>query len=176
MLLPSDLLGHSNNFSLISEVLCWLLSIFFSVLYFQFSYITLDWASLSLSCLTFTQLLESVGLCLLYESGVFQPPAFWGPHCVACRILVPQPGIKSMPPAVEAWSLNHWSAREIPSHYFFECFFTTALFFQNSSDMNVRSPIVGPRRPLKRSLSLFLKYTFLCCSGRAFLFFSLPMH
>ena len=33
---------------------------------------------------------------------------------VACRILVPQPGIKPVPPAVEAWSLNHWTAREVP--------------------------------------------------------------
>ena len=36
---------------------------------------------------------------------------FWS--CgVACRILVPPPGIKPMPPAVEAWSSNHWTARE----------------------------------------------------------------
>ena len=32
----------------------------------------------------------------------------------ARRILVPQPGIELAPPAVEAWSLNHWTAREIP--------------------------------------------------------------
>ena len=32
----------------------------------------------------------------------------------ACEILVPQPGIKPMPPAVEAWSLNHWTTREVP--------------------------------------------------------------
>ena len=30
------------------------------------------------------------------------------------QILVPQPGIEPMPPAVEAWSLNHWTAREVP--------------------------------------------------------------
>ena len=36
-----------------------------------FSYINLDWTSLTLSCLTFTELLESIGLCLLYERGVF---------------------------------------------------------------------------------------------------------
>ena len=29
-------------------------------------------------------------------------------------ILVPQLGMESMPPAVEAWSLNHWTAREVP--------------------------------------------------------------
>ena len=37
---------------------------------------------------------------------------FWPCH-EACRVLVPQPGIEPMPPAVEAWSLNHWTAREV---------------------------------------------------------------
>ena len=31
-----------------------------------------------------------------------------------CGILVPQPGIKPMPPAVEAQTLNYWTAREVP--------------------------------------------------------------
>ena len=29
-------------------------------------------------------------------------------------ILVPQPGIRPMPLAVEAWNLNHWTARNVP--------------------------------------------------------------
>ena len=33
---------------------------------------------------------------------------------MACGILVPPPGIKSATPAVEAWSLNHWTTREAP--------------------------------------------------------------
>ena len=33
---------------------------------------------------------------------------------VACGILVPRPGIKPVPPAVEAQSLNHWTSREVP--------------------------------------------------------------
>ena len=33
--------------------------------------------------------------------------AAWG-------ILVPWPGIKPIAPAVEAWSLNHWTTREVP--------------------------------------------------------------
>ena len=42
---------------------------------------------------------------------------FWGvflaiPH--SCGILVPQPGIEPVPPAVEVHSLNHWTAREVP--------------------------------------------------------------
>ena len=33
---------------------------------------------------------------------------------MTCGILVPRPGIEPGPPAVEAWSLNHWTAREVP--------------------------------------------------------------
>ena len=32
---------------------------------------------------------------------------------VACGILVHQPGIELMPPALEAWSLDHWTTREV---------------------------------------------------------------
>ena len=32
---------------------------------------------------------------------------------MACRILVPSPGIEPMPPAVEAWSLTNWTAKEV---------------------------------------------------------------
>ena len=37
---------------------------------------------------------------------------FW-PHHVACGILVPQPGIKPVPPALGVQSLNHWTSREV---------------------------------------------------------------
>ena len=40
--------------------------------------------------------------------------------CAACRILVPQPGIEPVPPAVEARSLNHWTAREVPIGLFLQ--------------------------------------------------------
>ena len=33
---------------------------------------------------------------------------------MACKMLVPQPGMEPMPPAVEMWSLNHWTTREVP--------------------------------------------------------------
>ena len=36
---------------------------------------------------------------------------FWL-YCTACGILVPQPGIEPVSPAVEAQSLNHWTARK----------------------------------------------------------------
>ena len=41
---------------------------------------------------------------------------FWLHH--ACEILVPQTGIQPKPPAVEAWSLNHYTTREVPCIYF----------------------------------------------------------
>ena len=46
---------------------------------------------------------------------------------MACRILVPRPGIEPMPPAVEAQSPNHWTAREVPVlRYFYEDAFLSA--------------------------------------------------
>ena len=33
---------------------------------------------------------------------------------VACGILVTQPGIELRPPALKVWSLNCWTAKEIP--------------------------------------------------------------
>ena len=34
----------------------------------------------------------------------------------AVQHAVPQPGIEPTPPVVEAWSLNHWTTREVPHH------------------------------------------------------------
>ena len=45
---------------------------------------------------------------------------FFLPHCRACGILVPPPGIESLSAAVEAWSSNYWTTREIPQVYLFE--------------------------------------------------------
>ena len=42
---------------------------------------------------------------------------FWL-HCAACGILVPQPGIEPVPPALEVQSLNYRSAKEVPSLLF----------------------------------------------------------
>ena len=33
---------------------------------------------------------------------------------VACGILVTLPGIEPVPPSLETWSLNHWTARKSP--------------------------------------------------------------
>ena len=43
---------------------------------------------------------------------------FWLHH-MACGILVPQPRIRPMPPAVKAQSLNHWTGRKIWGFLFF---------------------------------------------------------
>ena len=42
---------------------------------------------------------------------------FW-PHHMTWGILVPGLGIKPIPPALEVWSLNHWTAREVPNMFF----------------------------------------------------------
>ena len=41
---------------------------------------------------------------------------FWLFDYKACGILAPQPGIKPLPPALEARSLNHWTTREVPGN------------------------------------------------------------
>ena len=39
-------------------------------------------------------------------------------HWVACRILIPQPEFKPVPPAVEVRSPEHWTTREFPYELF----------------------------------------------------------
>ena len=41
--------------------------------------------------------------------------------CCSMWVLVPQPGIEPRLPALGAWSLSHWTAREVPA--FFVCLF-----------------------------------------------------
>ena len=45
------------------------------------------------------------------------PHLFFWLHRVACGILIPQPGIELVLSAVEAWSLNHWTTREVLVHF-----------------------------------------------------------
>ena len=62
----------------------------------------------------------SAVLCLVFHSISFSILflSFW-PCRVTCRMLVPRPGIEPMPPAVEAQSPNHWTAREFPLSFYF---------------------------------------------------------
>ena len=53
-----------------------------------------------------------------YQHLFFFQVFFWPCH-IAFRILTPQPAIKSVPPAVEAQSLKHWTKREVSQHLFF---------------------------------------------------------
>ena len=46
---------------------------------------------------------------------------FFG-QAMTCEILVPQPGIKPVPPAVEAQCPNHWTTREVPYTFYFRDF------------------------------------------------------
>ena len=41
---------------------------------------------------------------------------FSWPNHSACGTLFPQPEIETAPHALEAWSLNHWTAREVPKN------------------------------------------------------------
>ena len=45
-----------------------------------------------------------------------------------CVILIPQPGIEPMPPALEAESLDHWTKREVLNY----CFLTVFPLILNS--------------------------------------------
>ena len=42
---------------------------------------------------------------------------FWL-YCIACGILVPQPGSQPTPHALEAQSLIHWPAKDYPTYHF----------------------------------------------------------
>ena len=53
---------------------------------------------------------------------------FWQRH-MACRILVPPPGFKSVFPALEAWSLSHWTARKSLLFLFSNIIFKFFIYF-----------------------------------------------
>ena len=74
---------------------------------------------------------------------------FFLPHRAASGILVPQPGIKSVPPAVKEWNFSHWTAREVPGGIFFFFFWSSEIF------QWMPSVILLPLRGLKpRQLSV----------------------
>ena len=51
----------------------------------------------------------------------------WPCHA-ACGILVPQPGNEPAPPALEAWSLNHWTAGQVPLLVFLNMYLLSESF------------------------------------------------
>ena len=48
-----------------------------------------------------------------FQRIFFHPPPPPRPLCTACGILVPQIGIEPRTPAMETWSLNRWTPREV---------------------------------------------------------------
>ena len=93
------LIARSNDFSPVFFILD--LSVMF---YIAGSLFLLFSAMLLLGLLSVTFLLFLVGITL--DCFFF----FWLSFR-ACGILVPRPKIKPEPPALAAWSLNHWIAR-----------------------------------------------------------------
>ena len=60
-------------------------------------------------CLSFPSISWRISCILIF--------LFFGP--TACGILVPQPRIEPTLPALEVWSINHWTPREVsPVHFF----------------------------------------------------------
>ena len=49
---------------------------------------------------------------------------FFFPDRLACWILVPWPEIKPVLPALAAWSLNHWTTREVQTRHSGQCLHT----------------------------------------------------
>ena len=57
------------------------------------------------------------------ESGEFCFVFVFLPCCMACGILVPQPGIEPGPTAVKAPSPNHWTTRDLPGEHLYNHYF-----------------------------------------------------
>ena len=65
--------------------------------------------------------------------GIFLFFSFFWPCCEACGILVPQPGRdRTMSAAVETWSPNHWTVREVPWEFFLIILLLSPLCFSSS--------------------------------------------
>ena len=76
-----------------------------------------EWASfrsfhLAISIISFHLLCEGIIFLeyLLTELFIWLPPGL----CCGMWDLVPWPQIELVPPAVEGWSLNHWTTRKVP--------------------------------------------------------------
>ena len=92
--------------------------------------------------------LQSALLFLFFFKLIF---IFW-PFHLACGILVPQPEIEPSPPAVEALSLNHWTAREVPTISPFKCTILqkySLQLLQQSLHRTIPSAQKFPHAPLK---------------------------
>ena len=59
-----------------------------------------------------------MGVCSKHLTKYWILFLFW-PFHIACRIIVPQLETETLPPAVEAWGLNHWTTMEVPVMNYF---------------------------------------------------------
>ena len=68
--------------------------------------------SISISdILLYSPSLYSRGCYILLRRYIY---LYFQPHCTACRLLVPRPGIKPMLLALEAQCLKQWTSRKVP--------------------------------------------------------------
>ena len=87
-------------------------------------------------------------LCI-YFYGIFSP---WL-HPVACGILVSQPGIEPVSPAVEAWRLNHWNDVEFLFIYLFYSFPCSSVGKESASVQETRVWSLGWEDPLEKEMA-----------------------
>ena len=79
------------------------------------------------------------GICVVREYWDYSTSfTFFQFGRAACGILVPQPGIQLVPPALEAWNLNPWTAREVPPHLFVVVTTWWSMFIQNHETIHLK--------------------------------------
>ena len=60
---------------------------------------------------------EMYGVWILSQQNIFFFLIVWLHH-MACGLSVSRPGMEPTPPALEAESPNHWTAREVTKNFF----------------------------------------------------------
>ena len=65
------------------------------------------------------------------SNGTFFMACFGFVLALSCWNLIPRPGVESVPPAVEARSLNQWTARDVPLTEHSSFFLFYFIFFSN---------------------------------------------
>ena len=88
--------SHSDNYRILNRVPCAIQLVLVGYIFFS-NYLFIFWCGSFLK-----SLLNAFQYCFWFSCMCWE----------VCGILVPQPGIKPVPPAVEARSPNHWTTRE----------------------------------------------------------------
>ena len=95
-----------------------LLGFFLIFILFIYSFICL--ARSGLSCGTGSSLCHVGSFIVVHK---LSSCGVWASCCAACGILVPQPGIKPSPLALQDRFLNHWTTKEVPNLLLYRIFF-----------------------------------------------------